>query len=149
MVGRIRPVVLTAALLVLGATAGIGAVSAAVDTGGSSMAVSQTTNEDLAVSQTTDEGRFVDANLTDGGVYWQGQRLMLGNLSATIANNTNLSNVESLHLRRYNADRRTGGGCPYDRHRARESDADDSRSRRYLRPVTGRPADGSIAVLGR
>jgi|APHM01.1.fsa_nt_gi hypothetical protein len=104
MVGRIRPVVLTAALLVLGATAGIGAVSAAVDTGGSSMAVSQTTNEDLAVSQTTDEGRFVDANLTDGGVYWQGQRLMLGNLSATIANNTNLSNVESLHLRRYNAD---------------------------------------------
>lgn len=94
---------LTAALLVLGATAGIGAVSAAVDIGASS-AVLQATDEDPAVSQTTDEGRFVDANLTDGGVYWQGQRLMLGNLSATIANTTNLSDVESLHLRTYNAD---------------------------------------------
>lgn len=103
MVGRIRVVVLTAALLVLGATAGIGAVSAAVDIGASS-AVLQATDEDPAVSQTTDEGRFVDANLTDGGVYWQGQRLMLGNLSATIANTTNLSDVESLHLRTYNAD---------------------------------------------
>ena len=103
MVGRIRVVVLTAALLVLAATVGIGAVSAAVDTGASTT-VSQTTDADLAASQTTDEGRFVDANLTDGGVYWQGQRLMLGNLSATIANTTNLSEVESLHLRTYNAD---------------------------------------------
>jgi hypothetical protein len=107
MVGRIRVVVLTAALLVLGATVGVGAVTAAVDTGASST-VSQTTDADLAASQTTDEGRFVDANLTDGGVYWQGQRLMLGNLSATIANTTNLSDVESLHLRRYNADDELG-----------------------------------------
>ena len=98
---------LTAALLVLGATVGVGAVTAAVDTGASST-VSQTTDADLAASQTTDEGRFVDANLTDGGVYWQGQRLMLGNLSATIANTTNLSDVESLHLRRYNADDELG-----------------------------------------
>ena len=107
MVGRIRVVVLTAALLVLGATVGVGAVTAAVDTGASST-VSQTTDADLAAAQTTDEGRFVDANLTDGGVYWQGQRLMLGNLSATIANTTNLSDVESLHLRRYNADDELG-----------------------------------------
>jgi len=92
MSGRIRLVVL-AAVFVL-ATLAVAPASAAVDTDSSTAA------------QLTDrEDRRIDANLSDGGVYWQGQRLGLGNLSARIAaNETNISDVATLHLRRYDTD---------------------------------------------
>lgn len=45
-----------------------------------------------------------DATLTDGGVYWQGQRLGLGNVSGDLANATNRTGVETLHLRAYDPD---------------------------------------------
>lgn len=92
MSGRIRLVVL-ATVFVL-ATLAVAPASAAVDADSS------------AAPQLTDrEDRRIDANLSDGGVYWQGQRLALGNLSARLAaNETNISDVETLHLRRYDAD---------------------------------------------
>jgi hypothetical protein len=44
-----------------------------------------------------------DARLTDGGVYWQGQHIGLGNIAGDL-NRTNQTDIETLHLRAYDSD---------------------------------------------
>ncbi|ERH06731.1 MAG: hypothetical protein J07HN4v3_02355 [Halonotius sp. J07HN4] len=44
-----------------------------------------------------------DARLTDGGVYWQGQHIGLGNIAGD-RNATNQTDIETLHLREYDSD---------------------------------------------
>ena len=57
-----------------------------------------------AVYDVDDSESAADATLTDGGVYWQGQQLGLGNVTGELANATNRTTVETLHLRAYDAD---------------------------------------------
>lgn len=87
-----QTVALTTVLLMLAVSLGSGAAGAAIDAESSSVSTHQMVDS---------KNRLIDANLSDGGVYWQGQRIALGNLSAATTNNTNLSDVSSLHLRRY------------------------------------------------
>ncbi|TQQ83452.1 hypothetical protein EGH24_01260 [Halonotius terrestris] len=97
MAGRIRLVAASTGLFllaVLALTVAVGPASAAIAADGSA-----------ATYQTTDaDGELVDDRLSDNGVYWQGQRLALGNLSGDIANTTNRSDVSTLQLRRYDTD---------------------------------------------
>jgi len=89
MARTLRLAVLVVALLVVGSvTAGTAAAAAGDAT--------------TAVYDVDDvESDIPDATLTDGGVYWQGQQLGLGNVSGDLANTTNRTDVETLHLRAY------------------------------------------------
>lgn len=83
---------LLCALVVL--TASVGPASAAIAADGST-----------ATYQTTDaDGRLVDDRLNDSGVYWQGQRLGLGDVASDIEATTNRSDVSTIQLRRYDTD---------------------------------------------
>ena len=92
MARTLRLAVLVVALLVVGSvTAGTAAAAAGDST--------------TAVYDVDDvESDIPDATLTDGGVYWQGQQLGLGNVSGDLANTTNRTDVETLHLRAYDSD---------------------------------------------
>lgn len=60
--------------------------------------------ETAAVYDVDDAESEADATLTDGGVYWQGQELSLGNVTGDLANATNQTTVETIHLREYDPD---------------------------------------------
>jgi len=87
-----RLVVLVAVLLVVGS----------VTAGSAAAATDDTTTDVYAVDDAASDAP--DATLADGGVYWQGQRIGLGNVSRDLANTTNRTDVETLHLRAYDPD---------------------------------------------
>lgn len=95
MSDRIRIVAATTLLLVVATALSAGVASAAVEADMSSAVSYQTADN---------EGHRIDANLSDGDVHWQGQRLGLGNLATAVENAGNMSDVDALHLRHYDAD---------------------------------------------
>jgi len=86
-----------------------------------------------------------DATLTDGGVYWQGQQLGLGNVTGELANATNQTDIETLHLREYDADDDELGGL------VREVELDDGNTTLSMASLNGTylllPADQRDVAL--
>ena len=91
MARMVRVAVLIAVLLVAGSLSA-GSAAAAVES-----------PETAPVYDVDDGERGADARLTDGGVYWQGQHLELGNVTGDL-NATNQTDIETLHLREYDSD---------------------------------------------
>ena len=77
-------------------------VAVSVTAGSAAAAVERA--DTAALYDVDDAESAADATLTDGGVYWQGQKLGLGNVTGELANATNRTTVETLHLREYDAD---------------------------------------------
>jgi len=103
----VRVAVLIAVLLVAGSLTA-GSAAAGVETVGTP-----------AVYDVDDSEYAADATLTDGGVYWKGQHVGLGNVTGDLANATNQTDVETLHLRRYDSNNNELGGL------VREVELDD------------------------
>lgn len=100
MAGRIRLLAIVVGCCLL---AGVLAV-------GTAAATPATAAADPVAQTTTDDGEVVDNELTDGGVYWQGQRLALGDVAADLNQTSNYSSVDSLHLRTYDTSENELGG---------------------------------------
>ena len=86
-----RVAMLVAIFLVVGSVTA-GSAAAAVEGSGTA-----------AVYDVDDGDGGADAKLTDGGVYWQGQHIGLGNVTGDL-NATNQTDIETLHLREYDSD---------------------------------------------
>ena len=71
-------------------------------TAGSAAAAVEASGTQTVYDADGDDGG-ADARLTDGGVYWQGQHIGLGNVTGD-RNATNQTDIETLHLREYDPD---------------------------------------------
>ena len=93
MARMVRLVMLLAACLIAGSAIA-----------GSATAATGSTMSTAAYAVDDPESGAPDVTLSDGGVYWQGQQIGLGNVSGDLATTTNRTAVKSLHLRAYDPD---------------------------------------------